>query len=323
MGCVEDVGQEVKVAWQPLLEQWYRTQPDGGTHSASKWALQQWDLGVPQIEDAWTHRQDRAWLVTKQTALTMIQVPGGILGEQGSDRKQEVKISPFHISDCEISVELFNQFMSDMSYEGAMPLGWRGADREVSPSLAHPVQQINWYDAAMFCNWLSWKEDLDPCYAFSKAAPDLANRNLGRNEASDVEIDADANGFRMPTEAQWEHACRAGTNTRFSFGDDDAWLARYGVYAGNSNSHTRAVGSRACNPWGLFDLHGNVWEWCEDTQDSYRVYRGGSWGDAAWYCESPDRSGLEPSYRNFDLGFRVALVLSAVEQASGAESGSR
>jgi formylglycine-generating enzyme required for sulfatase activity/predicted Ser/Thr protein kinase len=336
VGSVADVDQDAKSAWRPLLEKWHVTHPDAGTHSASKWALRQWELDVPPISGAPTHGAARGWSVTQQKHLTMIHIPGGSF-ERGSERgaKQVVEISPFLLSDCEITVELFRAFVSDPDYSGAKPNNWSGEDKQTSPGPAHPVQRVNWYEAAMFCNWLSEREELDPCYKISLANP-----------SNDVEILNAANGFRLPTEAQWEYACRAGTTTRFSFGDNAAWLYRYGVYAGNSTSRTAEVGSRACSGWGLFDMHGNLWEWCNDSngtvdeksaafvdpkglpEGSDRVYRGGGWEDTARRCESALRLryGMEPSFRFRLLGFRVARVPSGgqVQPAGGgAESGSR
>ncbi len=137
-----------------------------------------------------------------------------------------------------------------------------------------------------------------------------------------------ADGFRLPTEAEWEYACRAGTTMYFSCGDDEAMLARYGIWNLNSDSRTEQVGTRLCNAWGLFDMHGNVYEWCWDwyadyefdaevqdpigsTKSSFRVRRGGSWYDQAGYCRSAFRYWDEPVIRFYILGFRVARGLSS------------
>ena len=114
-----------------------------------------------------------------------------------------------------------------------------------------------------------------------------------------VTVNQGANGFRLPTEDQWEYACRAMTTTKFAFGDAEKDLVDYGVFGGNSESRTAQVGSLRCNAWGLFDMHGNVWEWCEDLQGgSVRVDRGGSWFGTAGGCRSSDRGyGYDPSFR--------------------------
>ena len=129
--------------------------------------------------------------------------------------------------------------------------------------------------------------------------------------------------FRLPTEAEWEYACRAGTSTRFGFGDSDGDLGDYAWYGDNSGSKTHRVGEKKPNAWGLHDMHGNVCEWCEDwygdypsgtvtdptgpSSGSYRVNRGGSWINYPRYCRSARRNRLTPEDRDGTLGFRVVL----------------
>ncbi|MCD6404609.1 MAG: formylglycine-generating enzyme family protein [Planctomycetes bacterium] len=127
----------------------------------------------------------------------------------------------------------------------------------------------------------------------------------------------DKAGLRLPTEAEWEYACRAGSSTRFSFDDNS-----YAWYDGNSEDKTHPVGQKKPNAWGLFDMHGNVWEWCADWYGNYssgrvtdsqgpssgssRVLRGGSWYDFSQICRSANRSYGSPDGTNHCLGFRVA-----------------
>jgi tetratricopeptide (TPR) repeat protein len=120
--------------------------------------------------------------------------------------------------------------------------------------------------------------------------------------------DFSSDGYRLPTEAEWEYACRAGTTTTYSFGDDAKWLDGYGICRADS---AEACGSKLPNVWGLFDMHGNVWEWCDDVEGSSRVSRGGSWITAAGSCRSADRYRIGPSLRGNDNGFRVAIVPSS------------
>ena len=130
--------------------------------------------------------------------------------------------------------------------------------------------------------------------------------------------------FTLPTEAQWEYACRAGSTGKFCFGDDEKQLGEYAWYATNSDGKTHPVGGKKPNAWGLYDMHGNVWEWCQDwygkygaeaatdpsgpTTDVIRVNRGGNWGSDSGFCQSAYRSTGMPGSRDYDLGLRVARV---------------
>jgi len=128
--------------------------------------------------------------------------------------------------------------------------------------------------------------------------------------------------FRLPTEAEWEYACRAGTRTHFSFGNDESLLAEYGWYEGNSGQTTHPVGEKKPNPWGFYDMHGNVAEVCSDWFAPYdrlplsdptgpkygglKVFRGGRWFYVPSKCRSDRRSNCPTNYRNYGLGFRIA-----------------
>jgi formylglycine-generating enzyme required for sulfatase activity len=120
--------------------------------------------------------------------------------------------------------------------------------------------------------------------------------------------------YRLPSEAEWEYACRAGTTTRFFFGDDINYtmIGLYAWYSGNSGYVTQTVGTKLPNPWGLYDTSGNVWEWCSDVilTDAYRVIRGGSCIQDAVYCQSAYRSYEHWAARANRIGFRVILAPS-------------
>ncbi|WP_117209864.1 formylglycine-generating enzyme family protein [Allorhizocola rhizosphaerae] len=155
-----------------------------------------------------------------------------------------------------------------------------------------PVESVSWWDAVRFCNTLSTREGLTPAY------------RLGPDEA--IEWHADADGYRLPSEAEWERACRAGTDgPRYGTLDEIAW------YRGNSGDRMHEVGELRPNAWGLYDMLGNVWEWCWDIYDAevyggYRVLRGGGWFDEHWSCRASVRRRSHPDLRIDDVGFRVA-----------------
>ena len=141
---------------------------------------------------------------------------------------------------------------------------------------------------------------------------------------SELPVEKEAgNVYRLPTEAEWEYACRAGTTTKYSLGDDDSELGTYAWFTENSGSKSHPVGGKLPNAWGLYDMHGNVWEWCQDWYGAYpdravtdptgtrtgsiRVHRGGSWSHAAENCRSAYRGRGYPSSRYDYSGFRVSL----------------
>ncbi|HUU28765.1 MAG TPA: SUMF1/EgtB/PvdO family nonheme iron enzyme [archaeon] len=167
-----------------------------------------------------------------------------------------------------------------------------------------PVEQVSWYDAVASCNKLSEAAGLEPCY-----------------DLSTWECDFTKNGFRLPTEAEWEYACRAGTTTRFYTGDSYEDIERAAWHLGLGDS-THPVGLKEANGWGLYDMHGNVWEWCNDRWTNYytsesqtnptgpesgtsRVIRGGSLKDSAYITQSAWRDRYYQGSRQYSIGFRV------------------
>jgi formylglycine-generating enzyme required for sulfatase activity len=157
-----------------------------------------------------------------------------------------------------------------------------------------PVRRVRWTDAIAYANWKSERE--------------------GRK-------------FRLPTEAEWEYACRAGSTSRFCFGDDNSLLEQYAWYAPNANGYTHEVGSKKPNAWGLYDMHGNIWEWCLDRyaedyshtprdgsaysmpSEKGRVLRGGSFNADSYKCRCSSRINLGSGGKNYFIGFRLVEEL--------------
>jgi formylglycine-generating enzyme required for sulfatase activity len=197
-----------------------------------------------------------------------------------NEKQHEVHIKePFYLGIHEVRIRDYRAFVED---DGFKTEAEKAGDKDtwknalLSRTEDHPVSYVSWNDAQAFCAWLTKKE--------------------GKK-------------YRLPTEAEWEYACRAGTKTRYCSGDDVVGLkefANFGYYT------TTPVGQFKPNAFGLFDMHGNVYEWCEDLfkikGDSYRVFRGGSydWCDYPESCASASRGADGPSKRHDWVGFRVA-----------------
>jgi formylglycine-generating enzyme required for sulfatase activity len=304
----KDVTAEAKQAWQPLLSEWYQTQPDPSTHSAAGWVLRKWQLPLPKIAPSRGPVNGHQWFVNS-VGMTMLRIPEGafcraLVRELGTeDGVQEVRLTrPFFLSDRETSRALFRQFMDDTDYRHENPKDRSGPTKRVTTTPQHPIEEVTWYDAAKFCNWLSRKEGLTPCYRPSGKMMKTWHADTGKESEEELwEPVLEADGYRLPTEAQWEYACRAGTETSFAHGDDHSLLHKYARFSRPLDltyfAKLPELGSIECgikmpNAWGLFDMHGNVSEWCQD-----------------WWGEYPDASSLEapqgPAGPEFGTEFRV------------------
>jgi formylglycine-generating enzyme required for sulfatase activity len=168
-----------------------------------------------------------------------------------------------------------------------------------------PVENVSWFDAVAFCNRLSQRERRQPYYKIDGKTVTIVG----------------GNGYRLPTEAEWEYACRAGTTTKWSFGDDESMLGFYAWYVGSSGGKTHKIGEKKPNRWGLYDMYGNVCEYCWDWQAPYeaqsvkdpvgrsegelRVLRGGACFYPAWSLRSAFHFGYRPGDRTDHIGLRL------------------
>ena len=243
--------------------------------------------------------------ITNSIGMKLVLIPKGTfqmgspIEEAGADDDEEqhqVTISKdYYLGVTEVTQGQYEKVM------GTNPSYFQKRVIRKSDSSMYPVEQVSWEDAVEFCKRLS---DLPEEKAASRV-------------------------YRLPTEAEWEYACRAGSKTAYSFGEGSKSLGDYAWFDGNSNTQTHPVGEKKANAWGLYDMHGNVWEWCSDwygeypkgavsdpvgpREGSYRVGRGGSWSDGAALCRSALRGRSDPSDRDNDFyGFRLALSPSGI-----------
>ncbi len=245
-------------------------------------------------------------------------------GEQNEQPTHRVQLNSFKISACEITNQQYCDFLNSNGSSKDNVSGWinvSGSSCEISeinglfvvPDTTkrdHPVVTVSWSGAVAFANYLNKQNDLPPCY-----------------NVNDGICDISAKGFRLPTEAEWEYACRAGTTTPFNTGEN---LTKEQANYDNYPEGTKPVHSYSPNGWKIYDMHGNVWEWCTDwygaeyydeckkqgivgnpqgpETGSYRVLRGGGWDDIGRYCRSAYRDGDSPDNRCYDMGFRLVFV---------------
>ena len=236
--------------------------------------------------------------------LEMVEIPAGSF-QMGSPADEKGRF----VGETQHRVTLTEGFLlsatevTQAQWEAVMgsnPSHFKGAER--------PVDQVSWLDCVRFCIRLSELEGLDTVYRLS--GDHVTWYQSGR-------------GYRLPTEAEWEYACRAGTITRYHSGNSTSDLHRVGWFDGDSNRGTLPVGEKSPNAWGLHDMHGNVFEWCWDRYGDYlggsmtdprgskrgssRVFRGGHWGSSGSQCRAAYRTPGRASSRGMNVGFRIAL----------------
>ncbi len=218
-------------------------------------------------------------LVHTTCGVDMVNIPGGEFTMGANDGSIDAK--PAH----RVKVDGFLMDQTEVTQEVYQKITGKNPARRKNPR--NPVEQATWVAAVKFCNARSLQEGLTPCY-----------------DTNTWKCDFSANGYRLPTEAEWEYACRAGTATAYYFGDRPDQLKAYAWFQANSDSKPHVVAGKKPNPWGLYDMAGNLWEWCNDFYDAKyyqkspaenprgpdrgekRVLKGGAWSSSADDCAS-------------------------------------
>ncbi|TXR98489.1 formylglycine-generating enzyme family protein [Bacillus sp. SH7-1] len=211
----------------------------------------------------------------------MINIPEGevVLRDDRIKKEWQVQIKPFLLAKYVVTMELYDAITNSTCND------YKNSNK--------PVVNISWHDAITFCNSLSKTAGLTEFYSI-------------QDEGKKVSCNLHSNGYRLPSDAEWQYACKAGT-PGYTYGE----LQKIAWYNENSNGQIQDVGKKEPNAWGLYDMLGNVWEWCYDLYDekvygSYRIFRGGSWAEEARGCGATCRRRSHPTFHIDDLGFRLA-----------------
>jgi len=223
--------------------------------------------------------------------------------DEDNPPRTEVVDASFLLGQTEVTQALYKAVM------GTNPSLFQASntkarDKSLYPfSLQHPVEDVSWDDAILFCNKLSELQGLDKCYTKKSS------------QEYDWLCDFGKNGYRLPTEKEWEYAAKAGTQNRWAGTNAGGKIDEYAVFDESPKDSTEPVRSKNPNEWGFYDMSGNVKEWCWDkytpkgAASALRVNRGGGWSSDVWCIRSDHRGGDLPGSRNVYLGFRVCRTL--------------
>lgn len=341
------------------LADWHANDPSSAIHGATGWLLRHWgqeEVARQVDQTPVPYSADRQWYTLEikgqaggvlglgsrevTTYTTFVVIPAGTytIGSSANEperyaneNRHEVTITrPFAVLDREVT------WAEAAMYDARLASTMRSVlekKNSWSIGLNEPWVIMNWYNSVRFCRWLSTQAGLgeheqayaNPATLDKTKFPADPNPDAG-GFPKDWPVDLDRRGFRLLTEAEWEVACRAGAGMRWSFGSDVGLLDRYGWFLENSGKRAHEVRLKRPNLRGMFDMHGNAFEWCHDWDASYlegsvlenprgpgtghyRVYRGGSWGNSARNCHSSKRFNFGPTLRFDSLGFRIATTL--------------
>jgi serine/threonine protein kinase/formylglycine-generating enzyme required for sulfatase activity len=322
------------------LAAWYKSSSDAAVHSASGWLLQAWGRNgdLPALDAAELANDktiNREWIVQRagDDAFTMMVRPPVkhiMIGSFPDEPDRVAGEGPvpvdlpytWAIADREVTRGQFERFQKATN-RALLPIdAW-------SPTAEHPMVAMTWFEAVLYCRWLTLEAGMsesDQCYP-DPDSPDIEKATLedGTIFPKNWTVDTRRFGFRLPLEVEWEIACRAGAMTGYSFGYDKALLRHYGWYLDNEGKKSHVGGTLRPNRNGLFDMHGNLIEWCNDWFADYptpenpdplkgqavdrRVYRGGAFDLGERRLRSAWRDGGRPAGRNADCGMRLVRTL--------------
>jgi len=313
------LSQDLRLNILAQLLHLYRDDPDPGIHGAAEWVLRQWQV-VDQLKEidkglaTGKVEGKRQWFINHQGQTMMVVANAGEfwMGE-GKERHRKQIGRSFAIASKEVTVEQFLRFRKEHQFF-----------KEYAPTSDCPINQVSWYDVAAYCNWLSEQEGIPKeqwCYSPNDAGKYEAGMKMPANYLQKT-------GYRLPTEAEWEYACRAGSETVYSFGESVDLLGMYAWYSARLVNSSQPGGKLRPNDQGLFDMHGNLWEWTQDVyrvvgkaeegkatsdkEDTHdvnnqdRVLRGGSFINEALYVRSAKRFFIVPTTQFDYISFRLA-----------------
>ncbi|MCF6174303.1 MAG: formylglycine-generating enzyme family protein [Victivallaceae bacterium] len=234
--------------------------------------------------------------ITTKSGIKMVLIPAGEFKMGSNNGKADetpihsVKVNAFYMD---------KQLVTQREFERLMKIN---PSKHRKPK--NPVEQVRWAQAVQYCNARSMADGLESCY-----------------DLKTWQCDFSKNGYRLPTEAEWEYASRAGSTKKYFWGDSPSRLQLYAYYRLNSGKKPRPVGRKKANKWGLRDIYGNLWEWCNDyyspdyyksspkdnpkgpEKSAFKVLRGGSWKSKAKDCRSASRAKETPAFADICFGY--------------------